>query len=108
MYYRAVHGTAVLFLQNDAGFAKWAPTPERLAELTAAYRASSTRISSLSSPGPAHISPGDRDSAPKTSDRTQSNVLSPGGHDNNNNNNSSGGDSGSSSSSSPRDKASTV
>uniref|UniRef100_A0A3P8PWD4 mRNA (2'-O-methyladenosine-N(6)-)-methyltransferase n=1 Tax=Astatotilapia calliptera TaxID=8154 RepID=A0A3P8PWD4_ASTCA len=62
MYYRAVHGTAVLFLQNDAGFAKWAPTPERLAELTAAYRASSTRISSLSSPGPAHISPGDRDS----------------------------------------------
>lgn len=105
MYYRAVHGTAVLFLQNDAGFAKWAPTPERLAELTAAYRASSTRISSLSSPGPAHISPGDRDSAPKTSDRTQSNVLSPGGHDNNNN---SSGDSGSSSSSSPRDKASTV
>uniref|UniRef100_A0A8P4K3C0 mRNA (2'-O-methyladenosine-N(6)-)-methyltransferase n=1 Tax=Dicentrarchus labrax TaxID=13489 RepID=A0A8P4K3C0_DICLA len=40
MYYRAVHGTAVLFLQNDAGFAKWAPTPERLAELTAAYRPS--------------------------------------------------------------------
>uniref|UniRef100_A0A8D3A0Y4 mRNA (2'-O-methyladenosine-N(6)-)-methyltransferase n=1 Tax=Scophthalmus maximus TaxID=52904 RepID=A0A8D3A0Y4_SCOMX len=35
MYYRAVHGTALLFLQNDAGFAKWAPTPERLAELTA-------------------------------------------------------------------------
>lgn len=107
MYYRAVHGTAVLFLQNDAGFVKWAPTPERLAELTAAYRASSTRTSSLSSPGPAHISPGDRDSAPKTSDRTQSSVLSPGGHDNNNNNNSSG-DSGSGSSSSPRDKVSTV
>uniref|UniRef100_A0A8C6L937 mRNA (2'-O-methyladenosine-N(6)-)-methyltransferase n=1 Tax=Nothobranchius furzeri TaxID=105023 RepID=A0A8C6L937_NOTFU len=38
MYYRAVHGTAVLFLQNDAGFAKWAPTPERLAELTTASR----------------------------------------------------------------------
>uniref|UniRef100_A0A3Q1JUZ8 PCIF1 WW domain-containing protein n=1 Tax=Anabas testudineus TaxID=64144 RepID=A0A3Q1JUZ8_ANATE len=38
MYYRAVHGTAVLFLQNDAGFSKWGPTPERLAELTAAYR----------------------------------------------------------------------
>uniref|UniRef100_A0A669EX09 mRNA (2'-O-methyladenosine-N(6)-)-methyltransferase n=1 Tax=Oreochromis niloticus TaxID=8128 RepID=A0A669EX09_ORENI len=106
MYYRAVHGTAVLFLQNDAGFVKWAPTPERLAELTAAYRASSTRTSSLSSPGPAHISPGDRDSAPKTSDRTQSSVLSPGGHDNNNNNSS--GDSGSGSSSSPRDKVSTV
>uniref|UniRef100_A0A3Q0S7H3 mRNA (2'-O-methyladenosine-N(6)-)-methyltransferase n=1 Tax=Amphilophus citrinellus TaxID=61819 RepID=A0A3Q0S7H3_AMPCI len=52
MYYRAVHGTAVLFLQNDAGFAKWAPTPERLAELMAAYRPSSSRTSSLSSPGP--------------------------------------------------------
>uniref|UniRef100_A0A7N8Y0L4 mRNA (2'-O-methyladenosine-N(6)-)-methyltransferase n=1 Tax=Mastacembelus armatus TaxID=205130 RepID=A0A7N8Y0L4_9TELE len=50
MYYRAVHGTAVLFLQNDAGFAKWSPTPERLAELTAAYRPSSSRTSSLSSP----------------------------------------------------------
>ncbi|KAF3855558.1 hypothetical protein F7725_016281 [Dissostichus mawsoni] len=40
MYYRAVHGTAVIFLQNDAGFSKWAPTPERLAELTAAYQPS--------------------------------------------------------------------
>uniref|UniRef100_A0A7N6A7R8 PCIF1 WW domain-containing protein n=1 Tax=Anabas testudineus TaxID=64144 RepID=A0A7N6A7R8_ANATE len=50
MYYRAVHGTAVLFLQNDAGFSKWGPTPERLAELTAAYRPSSSRTSSLSSP----------------------------------------------------------
>uniref|UniRef100_A0A4W6FHR9 mRNA (2'-O-methyladenosine-N(6)-)-methyltransferase n=1 Tax=Lates calcarifer TaxID=8187 RepID=A0A4W6FHR9_LATCA len=67
-YYRAVHGTAVLFLQNDAGFAKWAPTPERLAELTAAYRPASSRTSSLSSPGPAHIAPGDRDSAPPPQD----------------------------------------
>uniref|UniRef100_A0A671V4D8 mRNA (2'-O-methyladenosine-N(6)-)-methyltransferase n=1 Tax=Sparus aurata TaxID=8175 RepID=A0A671V4D8_SPAAU len=49
MYYRAVHGTAVLFLQNDAGFAKWAPTPERLAELTAAYRPSPSTPSTLSS-----------------------------------------------------------
>uniref|UniRef100_A0A7N6A401 PCIF1 WW domain-containing protein n=1 Tax=Anabas testudineus TaxID=64144 RepID=A0A7N6A401_ANATE len=47
MYYRAVHGTAVLFLQNDAGFSKWGPTPERLAELTAAYRPSSSRTSSV-------------------------------------------------------------
>uniref|UniRef100_A0A8C6L4L5 mRNA (2'-O-methyladenosine-N(6)-)-methyltransferase n=1 Tax=Nothobranchius furzeri TaxID=105023 RepID=A0A8C6L4L5_NOTFU len=70
MYYRAVHGTAVLFLQNDAGFAKWAPTPERLAELTTAYRPSLTRTPSLSSPGPA-TTPGDRDSTPKSSDRTQ-------------------------------------
>uniref|UniRef100_A0A8C2WNW3 mRNA (2'-O-methyladenosine-N(6)-)-methyltransferase n=1 Tax=Cyclopterus lumpus TaxID=8103 RepID=A0A8C2WNW3_CYCLU len=52
MYYRAVHGTAVLFLQNDAGFAKWAPTPERLAELMAAYRPSPSRPATLSSPGP--------------------------------------------------------
>uniref|UniRef100_A0A8D0ABM9 mRNA (2'-O-methyladenosine-N(6)-)-methyltransferase n=1 Tax=Sander lucioperca TaxID=283035 RepID=A0A8D0ABM9_SANLU len=51
MYYRAVHGTAVLFLQNDAGFVKWAPTTERLAELTAAYRPSPSRPSTLSSPG---------------------------------------------------------
>uniref|UniRef100_A0A7N9AQ01 mRNA (2'-O-methyladenosine-N(6)-)-methyltransferase n=1 Tax=Mastacembelus armatus TaxID=205130 RepID=A0A7N9AQ01_9TELE len=100
MYYRAVHGTAVLFLQNDAGFAKWSPTPERLAELTAAYRPSSSRTSSLSSPGPAHIAPGDRDSAAKASDRTQSGVMSPGAHDGNNNNSScSSGSSGS-----PQDK----
>ncbi|TNN30655.1 Phosphorylated CTD-interacting factor 1 [Liparis tanakae] len=57
MYYRAVHGTAVLFLQNDAGFAKWAPTAERLAELMAAYRPSTARPPSLSSPGPAPIVP---------------------------------------------------
>ncbi|XP_027858220.1 mRNA (2'-O-methyladenosine-N(6)-)-methyltransferase isoform X4 [Xiphophorus couchianus] len=95
MYYRAVHGTAVLFLQNDAGFGKWAPTPERLAELTAAYRPSLSRTSSLSSPGPAQSAPGDRDSTPKASDRTQSAMMSPGGHDSNNNG---------SSSSSPQDK----
>lgn len=100
MYYRAVHGTAVLFLQNDAGFAKWAPTPERLAELTAAYRPSTHP--SLSSPGPAHITPGDRDSVPKVTDRPQSAILSPGGHDNNNNNSSS------SSSCSPQDKMASV
>ncbi|KAJ8260459.1 hypothetical protein GJAV_G00182420 [Gymnothorax javanicus] len=49
MYYKAVHGTAVIFLQNAAGFAKWEPTPERLQELQAAYRVSGR---SLSSPGP--------------------------------------------------------
>ncbi|KAM4581914.1 mRNA (2'-O-methyladenosine-N(6)-)-methyltransferase [Fundulus diaphanus] len=96
MYYRAVHGTAVLFLQNDAGFAKWAPTPERLAELSTAYRPTLPRTSSLSSPGPAQSAAGDKDSTPKASDRTQSGMMSPGGHDNNNNNNSS--------SSSPQDK----
>ncbi len=32
------HGTLIVFLQNDAGFAKWGPTPERLKELILAYR----------------------------------------------------------------------
>ncbi|MEQ2252552.1 mRNA (2'-O-methyladenosine-N(6)-)-methyltransferase [Ilyodon furcidens] len=100
MYYRAVHGTAMLFLQNDAGFVKWAPTPERLAELNTAYRPSLSRTSSLSSPGPAQSAAGDRDSTPKASDRTPSGMMLPGGHDNNNNNNGSS----SSSSSSPQDK----
>jgi len=35
---RAMHGTLVVFLQNDAGFAKWEPTTERLRELLLAYR----------------------------------------------------------------------
>lgn len=35
---RAVHGTLVVFLQNNAGFAKWEPTTERLRELLLAYR----------------------------------------------------------------------
>ena len=34
---RAVHGTLIIFLQNDAGFAKWGPTPERVKELQKAY-----------------------------------------------------------------------
>ncbi|XP_041096389.1 mRNA (2'-O-methyladenosine-N(6)-)-methyltransferase-like [Polyodon spathula] len=50
MYYKAVHGTAVLFLQNSAGFAKWEPTAERVQELQAAYRVSGR---TLTSPGPA-------------------------------------------------------
>jgi len=37
---RAVHGTLVVFLQNDAGFTKWEPTTERLRELLLAYRPS--------------------------------------------------------------------
>ncbi|XP_062835323.1 mRNA (2'-O-methyladenosine-N(6)-)-methyltransferase [Anolis carolinensis] len=38
MYYKAVHNTAILFLQNEAGFAKWEPTPERVQELVAAFK----------------------------------------------------------------------
>lgn len=49
MHYKAVHNTAVIFLQNDPGFAKWGPTPERLQELTTAYRQSGRTHSSSSS-----------------------------------------------------------
>lgn len=49
MHYKAVHNTAVLFLQNDPGFAKWGPTAERLQELIAAYRQSGRSHGSSSS-----------------------------------------------------------
>ncbi|XP_063315233.1 mRNA (2'-O-methyladenosine-N(6)-)-methyltransferase [Pelobates fuscus] len=38
LYYKAVHNTAVLFLQNEPGFLKWAPTADRVQELAAAYK----------------------------------------------------------------------
>ncbi|XP_058033591.1 mRNA (2'-O-methyladenosine-N(6)-)-methyltransferase [Ahaetulla prasina] len=38
MYYKAVHNTTVLFLQNNAGFSKWEPSQERLHELLTAYK----------------------------------------------------------------------
>ncbi|XP_075384793.1 mRNA (2'-O-methyladenosine-N(6)-)-methyltransferase isoform X1 [Tenrec ecaudatus] len=41
MHYKSVYNTVVLFLQNEPGFAKWGPTPERLQELSVAYRQSS-------------------------------------------------------------------
>nr|DBA27816.1 TPA: hypothetical protein GDO54_008272 [Pyxicephalus adspersus] len=41
LYYKAVHNTAVLFLQNEAGFQKWTPSPERVQELCTAYKHSS-------------------------------------------------------------------
>ncbi|XP_066558286.1 mRNA (2'-O-methyladenosine-N(6)-)-methyltransferase [Amia ocellicauda] len=53
LYYKAVHGTAVLFLQNAAGFAKWEPNSERIQELLAAYKVSGR---GLASPGPASAS----------------------------------------------------
>jgi len=37
MNIKALHGTVIIFLQNDAGFAKWGPTPERVKELLLAY-----------------------------------------------------------------------
>ncbi|KAL4235084.1 mRNA (2'-O-methyladenosine-N(6)-)-methyltransferase [Mactra antiquata] len=33
MNFKAVHGTLVVFLQNDAGYQKWGPTTERVKEL---------------------------------------------------------------------------
>uniref|UniRef100_A0A8C8MES9 mRNA (2'-O-methyladenosine-N(6)-)-methyltransferase n=1 Tax=Oncorhynchus tshawytscha TaxID=74940 RepID=A0A8C8MES9_ONCTS len=46
MYYKAVHGTVIIFLQNDAGFTKWEPTPERIQELLAAYQVSQRTLGS--------------------------------------------------------------
>ncbi len=38
MSVKSGHGTLVVFLQNDAGFARWGPTPDRIMELQLAYR----------------------------------------------------------------------
>uniref|UniRef100_A0A8C5S8B5 mRNA (2'-O-methyladenosine-N(6)-)-methyltransferase n=1 Tax=Laticauda laticaudata TaxID=8630 RepID=A0A8C5S8B5_LATLA len=38
MYKKVTHNTTVLFLQNNAGFSKWEPSPERLQELLSAYK----------------------------------------------------------------------
>lgn len=35
---RSVHGTQMIFLQNDTGFARWGPTPERLDAVIEAYK----------------------------------------------------------------------
>uniref|UniRef100_A0A672N947 mRNA (2'-O-methyladenosine-N(6)-)-methyltransferase n=1 Tax=Sinocyclocheilus grahami TaxID=75366 RepID=A0A672N947_SINGR len=61
IYYKAVHGTAVIFLQNNAGFSKWEPTTERIQEFLAVYKISGR---SLPSPGPPSTSTGDKDSKP--------------------------------------------
>ncbi|MCI4375245.1 hypothetical protein PGIGA_G00107120 [Pangasianodon gigas] len=79
MYYKAIHGTAVIFLQNNAGFAKWEPTSERIQELLAAYKISGR---SLSSPGPSSSSSsssGDRDSKP--SYERSASLETPGGRE---------------------------
>lgn len=61
MYYKSVHGTAVFFLQNNAGFSKWEPTTERIQEFLAAYKVSGR---SLPSADPPSTSTGDKDSKP--------------------------------------------
>lgn len=35
---RSVHGTQIFFLQNDSGYARWGPTPERLDALLEAFK----------------------------------------------------------------------
>lgn len=35
---KASFGTLVVFLQNDAGFARWGPTPEKIKELILASK----------------------------------------------------------------------
>ncbi|XP_022104305.1 phosphorylated CTD-interacting factor 1-like [Acanthaster planci] len=40
MNYRAVHGTAIFFLQNEAGHQRWTPTDEKIQILMEAYRPS--------------------------------------------------------------------
>ena len=42
MYYRAVHGTAIFFLQNDAGYKLWPPTDEKIKSLMEAYQPEQT------------------------------------------------------------------
>jgi phosphorylated CTD-interacting factor 1 len=48
-----VHGTLVVFLQNEAGFKKWGPTPEKIKELLIAAKPKATPTSSSSSTTPA-------------------------------------------------------
>lgn len=65
MCYKAVHGTAVLFLQNAAGFAKWEPTAERIQELMSAYQVSTRPLASPGTPSSSSSSgggSGDKDS----------------------------------------------
>ncbi|XP_033626518.1 mRNA (2'-O-methyladenosine-N(6)-)-methyltransferase-like [Asterias rubens] len=42
VYYRAVHGTAIFFLQNDAGYKLWPPTDEKIKSLMEAYQPEQT------------------------------------------------------------------
>ncbi|XP_068918856.1 mRNA (2'-O-methyladenosine-N(6)-)-methyltransferase isoform X2 [Petaurus breviceps papuanus] len=77
LYYKAVHNTAVLFLQNDPGFAKWEPTPARLQELTTAYRQSgrSHGSSSGSTSSSSSSEAKDRDSGREQSTSRESNTT---------------------------------
>ncbi|CAG2172791.1 unnamed protein product, partial [Oppiella nova] len=49
---KSAHGTLVVFLQNDSGFLKWGPTPERLDELVDAYKCGRDKDIPILSPPP--------------------------------------------------------
>nr|XP_056700139.1 mRNA (2'-O-methyladenosine-N(6)-)-methyltransferase [Euleptes europaea] len=63
MYYKAVHNTAILFLQNNPGFAKWEPTAERLQELVTAYKHSGRTLAASSASSSAPAPDSDREAA---------------------------------------------
>lgn len=48
VYHKSVHGTLLFFLQNDAGYERWGPTPARLRELLAAFKPKAGAKSRLS------------------------------------------------------------
>ncbi|KAL8179803.1 UNVERIFIED_CONTAM: Phosphorylated CTD-interacting factor 1 [Gekko kuhli] len=65
MYYKAVHNTAVLFLQNNAGLAKWEPTAERLQDLVTAYKHSGRALAASSSSSSSAPAPDNDREAPR-------------------------------------------
>ncbi|CAG2107767.1 unnamed protein product [Medioppia subpectinata] len=52
---KSAHGTLIVFLQNDSGFLKWGPTPERLDELIEAYKCGRDKEIPILSPPPTPI-----------------------------------------------------
>lgn len=44
MNVKSSHGTLVVFLQNDAGFQRWNPTPEKIKELLLAAKPKDTVV----------------------------------------------------------------
>ncbi|XP_054164741.1 mRNA (2'-O-methyladenosine-N(6)-)-methyltransferase-like [Oppia nitens] len=52
---KSAHGTLIVFLQNDSGFLKWGPTPERVDELIEAYKCGRDKDIPILSPPPTPI-----------------------------------------------------
>ncbi|CAH1270740.1 PCIF1 [Branchiostoma lanceolatum] len=64
LYHKSVHGTLVLILQNEAGFAKWGPTDDRVKGLLDAYKPQGN-------PSPSTSGEGRRDSVEGTKIATE-------------------------------------